>query len=203
VSDDATALVRVLDTELAEFQNELSTGVVITDESELALYSELLTDVKAKAQRMEELRLSLTRPINDGLKRIRALFAPTERKIEAIETAIKAGILEYQRTREAAQATALEALRAAGTSDEVKTALDTLGTLAADGAASGVGTSMTWTFEITDPAQVPEAYKVIDTQAIRKAVSSGLREIAGVAIFKKSNVVVRKKRGRAPKAEAT
>lgn len=44
-----------------------------------------------------------------------------------------------------------------------------------------------WTFEITEPWNVPREYMKVDEQAIRKAVKAGIREIAGVRIYQKIN----------------
>jgi len=48
-----------------------------------------------------------------------------------------------------------------------------------------------WTFQVEDPALVPEQYKVVDERKIRAAVASGIREIPGVRIYLSPQVAVR------------
>jgi len=49
----------------------------------------------------------------------------------------------------------------------------------------------TWDFEIVNAAAVPREYLIVNDAAIRAAVKSGAREIAGVRIFEKQSALVR------------
>lgn len=50
---------------------------------------------------------------------------------------------------------------------------------------------MDWTFEVTDPAQVPRKYLEVNERAIRADVKAGIREIPGVRIFEKPIMNIR------------
>ena len=54
------------------------------------------------------------------------------------------------------------------------------------------GVQMRWTFEITDPNQVPNGYWVIDEAAIRSDIADGVREIPGVRIYEEAVTTFRK-----------
>ena len=57
-----------------------------------------------------------------------------------------------------------------------------------------VGTASTrkvWKFEVTNKAQVPLDYLVVDDVAVRKAISAGVREIDGLRIFQDETLAVR------------
>jgi len=47
-----------------------------------------------------------------------------------------------------------------------------------------------WHFEVVDPSKVPLAYLTPDEKAIREAVRSGVREIAGIRIYSEQKAVV-------------
>jgi chromosome segregation ATPase len=48
-----------------------------------------------------------------------------------------------------------------------------------------------WSFEVTDAAQVPNEYKLVDDALIRDAVKMGIRAIPGVRIFEETKTVFR------------
>lgn len=50
---------------------------------------------------------------------------------------------------------------------------------------------MVWDFEITDIAKVPAEYLQINAFAVRDAIKSGVRDIAGLNIFQKPTVAVK------------
>lgn len=50
---------------------------------------------------------------------------------------------------------------------------------------------MVWDFEITDIAKVPAEYLQINASAVRDAIKSGVRDIAGLNIFQKPTVAVK------------
>lgn len=45
-----------------------------------------------------------------------------------------------------------------------------------------------WSSHVTDESKVPRKYMMVDTSAIRQAVSAGIREIPGVSIYQVSSV---------------
>jgi len=53
------------------------------------------------------------------------------------------------------------------------------------------GTRKAWVFEVTDESQVPREYLVVDEKRIRSAISSGVRNIAGVRIFEEIKMAIR------------
>lgn len=59
------------------------------------------------------------------------------------------------------------------------------------GSYKAKGTTKTWTFEVTDPAQVPREYLVIDEKKVREAIASGRRMINGMRIFQKEGLSLR------------
>ena len=54
------------------------------------------------------------------------------------------------------------------------------------------GVQMKWTFEITDPNEVPNGYWIIDEAAIKSAIADGNRDIPGVRIYEEAVTTFRK-----------
>ena len=54
------------------------------------------------------------------------------------------------------------------------------------------GVQMKWTFEITDPNQVPNGYWRLDESAIKSAISDGVRDIPGVRIYEEAITTFRR-----------
>ena len=48
-----------------------------------------------------------------------------------------------------------------------------------------------WTFEVVDISLVPREYLVLDETAVRRAIQNGVREIPGLKIFKKAQLVIK------------
>jgi len=53
-----------------------------------------------------------------------------------------------------------------------------------------VSTARVWKYEIVDPSQIPEEYKVIDYAKITKVVKAGCRNIPGVRIYEEETIRV-------------
>jgi len=53
-----------------------------------------------------------------------------------------------------------------------------------------VSTARVWKYEIVDPSQIPEEYKVIDYAKITKVVKAGCRNIPGVRIYEEETLRV-------------
>ncbi len=56
---------------------------------------------------------------------------------------------------------------------------------------AGAATRKRWTATVTDPAQVPREYLVVDQRLINAAVKQGVREIPGVSIEHVPELAVR------------
>ncbi len=58
--------------------------------------AEDLKDVKALARQVNEKRLAITRPLNDALKEVNALFKPAKEWLSEAEAVLKGKLLEFQ-----------------------------------------------------------------------------------------------------------
>jgi colicin import membrane protein len=122
-------------------------------------------------------------------KRKQAAEDELKRRAALQEAAAAAEREEEAKAAEAAAREAEQAAHDAPLPDVPEVQVAEPGTLRSpSGSAS---TRKTWTFEVEDPAKVPEAYKTVNEKAIREAVRRGERSIPGVRIFQETGLAVR------------
>ena len=82
--------------QIAQASYDVALAVQIDSPEMLAIASDELREITGKRKQIEEMRLSLTRPLDESKKRIMDLFrAPTER-LEQAEKLLRKGVLTYQ-----------------------------------------------------------------------------------------------------------
>ncbi|MDE2469355.1 MAG: hypothetical protein KGL35_11575 [Bradyrhizobium sp.] len=96
--------------ELAQASYDIALAVEIDSPEMLAIASDELREITGRRKKIEEMRLSLTRPLDESKKRIMDLFrVPTER-LEQAEQLLRKGVLTYQQSeREKAEKARREA----------------------------------------------------------------------------------------------
>jgi len=194
-SDTVNDIKRELRMEHADTKEALAQldAIVITSQDDLDFVGALLVDVKTKIKSLEEKRRRATRPIQQSLEEIRSWFREPLQALAQLERELKGKIEAYHARVAEQKRAALAAAQAAPTVEEKREALADLARIdvAQLDNPSGVSVSSVWTFEIVDPNLVPREYLMVDEAAIRRAVNSGVREIAGVRIFEQPRVAVR------------
>lgn len=189
------------ETKLAEISKEVvsiqkqADKIVVTNAEQMTEATTFAAGVKARLDRIEELRLFFTKPLLDQKKKIDDLFKAQSQPLEAVMKLIKRGMSDYalERERQAREEEAkLQAQRDAQNAkrEAVGKPVITAPVRAVEREATKVhsdaGSSTqkkVWKFEITDPKKVPKKYMKIDETAIRAAVKLGEREIEGVRIY--------------------
>jgi len=168
-----------------------------------------LQKVKGAQRRLDDLRRSITRPMDEAKRRVMEFFRGPEEKLARAENGIKRAMVAFQteedRKRREAQARADEAARKererlaaqaqkAAATGKVEKAVELEQRSAAVVApviaretpkVVGVQTRDVWKFEVTDPAAVPREYLTVDESKIRKVVGAlkGDTVIAGVRVW--------------------
>jgi predicted phage tail protein len=85
---------------LAEELVTQSANLVIHTKTEASGAAEWLKDVKRKAKELEDKRTSITKPINQSLKEINALFKKPSQLLGQIESNIKKSMLQWTKQEE-------------------------------------------------------------------------------------------------------
>ena len=204
---------------LVEIKKDLTTiekksekMVVIKTEDDVKLATEFLSQAKARADRIEEIRLSFTKPINEGLRNINAMYKEPHGTYIDMMTKVKRAIsnyrLEEDRVAQIEEERQLKIRDAKNKRNEekgkapditpVKTVERPDTTVKSN---SGKTTTVkVWKFEIEDISKLPASYKktILDfankkglaNTVIKKVVDAGIREIEGVRIYEDIEVRV-------------
>lgn len=167
-------------------------GFEIVDNDTLEFAAEILADVKGKNNRLEEMKHTATKPMNEALKAVRSWFAPAQNHYAEAEVILKNKIAAYHREIEVKRAAAIAKIDDAADSPTITIALAELGQ-AQKPVTQGVSVTEVWDFEIVNASLLPREFLMPDEKKIKAAsVGAGL-EIPGVRRFKKSRVASRAK----------
>lgn len=175
--------------------------LVLNSDADYEKASDMLITVKDHLRVVTQQKRKILDPINQAAKETRSLFKPIETKLDSAKAIISQGMLDY-RAAQKAEAEAREAeLQAKIDSGEIDIdqALDQIpdgGTIEKT-TYGKKGTTTVRTIkdiEITDQAQIPAEYWVIDITRLRqdalgnKAQGIEPREIPGVKIIERESL---------------
>ncbi|GAB3319973.1 hypothetical protein GCM10027299_13190 [Larkinella ripae] len=133
-------------------------------------------------------RLKITRQLDqekhDWMEVEKQMTAPILEAMQPLKDAVEHYNREVLRVREHQQAEARQqsAQAASGETTWITPEVTSL----------PKGVQLKWTFEITDPNQVPNGYWIIDEAAIKTAIAEGVRQIPGVHIYEEAITTFRK-----------
>lgn len=192
--------------------------VMIFNDEELKHYSDSLRSIKTRLKELTELRLSMTRPLDESKKSIMGLFAPVIEKMESAERTIKTAMVEYEqsvaeqrrkeqeeadrRAQEIEQARKLEFMeKAQGAMEDGRQALaetyvkkaNEFHVTPVNVAASkrpGVAMRSIWKFRIVDAAKIPREFLIPDEVKIGAIVRAmkGEGAIEGIEMYEEKVV---------------
>lgn len=123
----------------------------------------LTAEAKARSAKVDEVRRSITDPLNLALKRANGLFRPVLDAWAEIERVLKAKLVAFQ----AAQAAERDRLlAAAGESPGDADGLIAEAEAAIVPVVGGLSTRRAWTGEVSDASLIPREYLVPDVRAL-------------------------------------
>jgi len=171
--------------------------------------------LKVAGTKLDELRDSRVRPLNQQVKDINASFKPMAEAIESARRGVLSKVTAFQlaedkRRREEAEAARRkqeeEALAAAtkaeaeGKKEEAEAIVEKAATAVVPTATTSIArgdfgstTSLrdNWTFEVEDFAALPDAYKLTNEQALRALAKNGRPTLPGVRWINNRTAVAR------------
>lgn len=176
-----------------------------------------LGKIKAAQKRLDELRKSMTRPIDEAKRRIMDLFRRPTEDLEAAERAIKQAMVTYQReqerirleeqrkadeaARKERERLAAQAAKAAEAGKAEKAAaLEQRAEMVTAPVISrpapkveGIATREVWRFAVEDASKVPDQYKTVDEKKIGGVVRAlkGDTQIPGVRVWREESIAAR------------
>jgi len=198
-------LEKKLDKQLAPVIKKSEQFMVIETQVQYASANEFLSVVKQKGKEIDDERKSITEPMNQALKAANAVYQPRIKKCAEVEEIVKQAMATFLRVQDAAakkEEERLAGLRAkqnerreeAG-KPAIATPLPTIDRPETK-VETKTGTSVAkrkWVHKILVIKDIPQVYLqqtlklaieagMLD-KVLREAVSSGVREIAGVSIY--------------------
>lgn len=169
--------------------------------------SELLGAIKSRIKRIEEIRLTYTKPLNEALKKINSDFKGAMKPLEEMESEIKRAIIDFRTEEEKKRRVEEDRLRkieeerlrkeAKEKKISAKKLIENTPMPIVERQPNQIQTSqgvvkarMITKFRIIDESKVPDKYWVIDESLIRQDIRSGLMQINGVEVYQEEQLAV-------------
>lgn len=183
--------------------------VVISDAATLSYAKDLAKNAKKIEKFIEEKKLEITRPIMEDKKKIDDLAKNLISDLQLSIKDLRDNILKYEKEQEELRLAELrrleeerkrkeEELKAAVMNNaEVKqediNELQIIKQQQAQAIQSPTSSSISkvWTYQVVAHELIPIEYLMPDDAAIKAAIKSGVRDIKGIAIFQKDQLVIR------------
>lgn len=184
-------------------------AIEITNDEQDAEAKAFLVQVSTARKRWDELRHWFTDPLERQKKAIIARFKADAAPVEEAEQIIRTKVAVYYREKQEAARSEQARLRklaekrqeraaakAEARGEEppapiIPTPVVTAPAKTTRTAEGSVTVRKVWRFEVVDPTQVPDEYKVVNEKAIGAVVKAGVRTIPGVHIYEAEEVAVR------------
>lgn len=170
---DAAIVLRSLESEAAPLFKKLKAIEEINNQSDYDRALVLTKNLKELGKLANEKELSLTKPLNEVVTKIREHFRPFNDMIAQTEASIKAMMLEHVKRQEIE----LKKLEADFADGKVKR-VSTFATKAAEVSAKKSGARKVWQASCVDASKTPRKYLVPDERAIFEALKAG-KKVAG------------------------
>ncbi len=160
---------------------------------DMAGAAEVLSKIKIVGKEIKNRKEAITKPINEGLKSIRAFFAPLEEQWENAERIVKDKMVDYQNAQLAKVEVKKDEIQEkieSGKMSEEKGEEKIAAIIPQNSVQVKSGTVQFRTIKevvIEDEGKLPREYLVPDMVKIRKVALAGV-EIAGVKVVEKQTV---------------
>lgn len=182
-----------LKVQVSKLENQVN-DVTITTQEEYAGAIDLVSKLKDAGSKIKNLKESITKPLNEGLRNARALFAPIEEQFENAERIVKTKLLDYKRKvdEEARAAEAKIAARVEKGTLKLETAEKKIDAIervenTTQGKVGAIQIRVTKKVRITDANALPREYLVPNDVLIRKDALSG-KVIPGVEVYSEESI---------------
>jgi len=176
-----TQAIETLKEQEARMLQAVST-IVIKTQDDYDQVTLLGKKVSAYIKSIDDKEKAITKPINDSLKQIRAMFKPfkevAEAKKDEIKTVMSAYLAEEAKKRQAEEARLVARLER-GTIKET-TVVNKLATIEAESTVTSGTTTSVLKVKVLNIKDIPEEYLIVDETKIKAAYRAGV-EVPGVS----------------------
>lgn len=196
VPDEKVAELTTKREELANDLRQVQNWPLDTQEQADVL-TEVCQKAKAEQEEYEAQQKKITDPLDEAKRQIKALFGPPIEYLKSIRAAGKTrleGRLQAQRNEQRAALAAVQ--EAGGRVDAATMAVATGSSFVKP--TEGSYEVETWTFEVTDPSQVPAQFWMLNDTALKHHATEhkgeaerGSKQVPGVRFFSTRRLVIR------------
>lgn len=200
-SDQSMDLISTQSVSVVKRLSSLFSSQIITNDEELSCAGEALSQIVEFLKRIEKVRISLVKPLNDHVssinKRLKSFTEPISREDGRIRNLMSKyrAVVESKRQEEY-QASLKQVKEEYGDNFPIPEIvapipLDTAKSISTSGGGS-INFMTVWDYVVEDLNQIPKKYFILDEALISKLIRAGEREIPGLKIFAKQVPVVRR-----------
>ena len=186
----------------ARYVQAADTVVVDSTESSL-MASDNMGMIKSAIAKIEDKRLSFTKPLNDSLKAINSTFNEPKAPLNAALDMVDRKIHSFrQKERERIEAETAKVQAEENKRQKPRDAHEARGHQVTENPPLAKPLELTqvdptpvrkdWRWETNNFNQIPREFLQVDEIKVNKAVRDGAREILGIRIFQKETIVNRK-----------
>jgi len=161
---------------LAEYTSPDSRKLVLNSDEDLQLATDIINDIKTRAAQVEALRVSVTQPINQGLRAFNAFFKPFADSAEAAREMWDEKIRVFLAARETTRRAAEVALQQAITTQDAPAATAAIQAMQPAPRASGLAVQDAWDFEEKNHDIVPTSLTVLDRRLVATEIKRQIEE---------------------------
>lgn len=176
----------------------MAESLVITNDTELASATDILSKVKKLGKMIKERKEEITRPLMDSLNSVRDLFKPIEQSHAEAERIIKSKMLAYQEEQERIRAAEEAKIAKSLESNRIKpeTAIKKMENLpevqtSMKGSVGAISTRIVKKVRITDETKIPREYLTPNMPLINEAALKQGKEIPGIEVYEEKVIAAR------------
>ncbi len=167
----------------------------IQSDDEYQQAAAVLTQIQAQLKFIEQERVKITKPLNDSLRAINALFKGPKQEYEKAKSLFKARMADFIKRKEEAHQASLQAAQQASDMGDQNT-FYMQAQAAHDASLPHVGnvhTRDSWKFEVVNIQQVPLDFLMVDERKLRAFVNANKDSVSipGVRVYKETQVIAR------------
>jgi hypothetical protein len=187
------AVLKAEEVEARSIRQEFA-ALSITSQEDIEFANDLLRDVKAKWDALEERRTRITGPLNKSLRETNALFQPALKLLSECERVLKSKVAEGIKELQRIQTESLRLIAQQSRSGDLDAARATMLRMPDARLPEKTNVREKLDFEVLSLGDVPEEFLciVVNVEAVQAALDAGVRAISGLRIFPRSIVTVRK-----------
>lgn len=199
--------IEIVKEDSQKIDKTIKTMQIETDE-DYKKASEFLGEIKKQIKKIEEARLSVTKPINESLAILNQTANMAKEPLQKLEALLKDKMKEFlieqekkiaeeeKRRQEEEEERKKKEKEALKKGEELPPAPIDFGPPQAPESTTRTqsGTSSAakvWKFNITEPTKVPIEYWEISESKIRQAIRDGKRKIPGIKIYQDTQIKMR------------